>query len=242
MTHQNQIIIFCILAVIAAPLGTFTIIKTIKNLSRPPVNVLHRRGDIELGEYIQPTHPNQLEYIEPIRPNHIYQPLDIETLNYESYNWGNRVSTYWSDRVPTYYSGQPAPSYYTGGNPPSFNSVDRINCWLENENIFNSYFTFLIFIIIIFTIIFFKINSLYSMLLMIPFSTFEIDFRDSFEWKFNSYKVKPTISFMKLQSLTKDIDLLLLSLLDDNNYSMSFSFISSYKEWEKDKGNNPLFC
>jgi len=74
---------------------------------------------------------------------------------------------------------------------------------------------------------------------MTPFSTFEIDFRDSFDWKFNSYKVKPTISFMKLQTLTKDIDLLLLSLLDDVNYSMSFSFISSYKEWEQDKENNP---
>lgn len=91
-------------------------------------------------------------------------------------------------------------------------------------------------------IIFWKRNSLYSMLLMIPFSTFDIDFRDSFEWEFNSYRVKPMISYLKLQTLTKDIDLLLVSLLDDVNYSMSLSFISSYKEWEKDKGkNNPLF-
>ena len=77
---------------------------------------------------------------------------------------------------------------------------------------------------------------------MIPFSLFEINYRDSFEWKFNSYKVKPKISYLKLQTLTKDINSLLLSLVDDSNYSMSLSFISSYKEWEKDKwGNHPLF-
>jgi hypothetical protein len=85
-------------------------------------------------------------------------------------------------------------------------------------------------------------NSLYSISILIPFSTFEIDFRDSFEWKSNSYKFKPMISYIKLQDLTKDINLLLLSLLDDVNYSMTLSFISSYTEWEKDKRNNrPLF-
>jgi hypothetical protein len=34
-------------------------------------------------------------------------------------------------------------------------------------------------------------NSLYTMSLLIPFSLFEINFRDSFEWKFKSYRVKP---------------------------------------------------
>jgi hypothetical protein len=84
-------------------------------------------------------------------------------------------------------------------------------------------------------VIFWKRNSLYSMLLMIPFSTFDIDFRDSFKWELNSYRVKPMISYLKLQTLTKDINLLLVSLLDDVNYSMSLYFISSYKEWEDNK-------
>ena len=85
-------------------------------------------------------------------------------------------------------------------------------------------------------------NSLYTMSILIPFSSFDIDFRDSFDWKFNSYRFKPIISYMKLQSLTKDINLLLDSLANDVNYSMSLSFISSYKEWEKDKiKNHPLF-
>jgi hypothetical protein len=221
MTTQHQIIAICIIAVIAVPLGTFTAFKTINKLMRPPVNTLVRSGDIEL------------DYIEPTRPGYSYQPIDW--VNYEPYNW--------SDRVPTYYSGQPAPSYFSGGNPPSFNSGNGfyINSCLENENIFNSYFTFLIFIILILTIIFWKINSLYSMALLIPFSTFDIDFRDSFEWKFNSWKVKPKISYLKIQSLTKDINSLLLSLVDDENYSMSLSFISSYKEWNSNKENiHPL--
>jgi hypothetical protein len=53
MTTQHQIIAICVIAVIAVPLGTFTAIKTINKLMRPPVNVLVRSGDIELMDYIQ---------------------------------------------------------------------------------------------------------------------------------------------------------------------------------------------
>lgn len=45
MTTQDQIIIICILAFIAVPLGTFITIKTINKLSRPPVNALNRTAD-----------------------------------------------------------------------------------------------------------------------------------------------------------------------------------------------------
>lgn len=85
-------------------------------------------------------------------------------------------------------------------------------------------------------------NSLYTMSILIPFSLLEIDFRDSFEWKFNSYRVKPVISYFKIQTLAKDIIELLNSLKDDENYSMSLSFISSYNEWEENKDKiHPLF-
>jgi hypothetical protein len=80
------------------------------------------------------------------------------------------------------------------------------------------------------------------MSLMIPFSSFDIDFRDSFEWKFNSYRDKPVISYLKLQTLTKDIIKLLDSLEDNENFSMSLSFISSYKKWKENKNKvHPLF-
>lgn len=222
MTTQNEVIIICVLAFIAVPLGGFITIKTINKLTKPPVSSLNRQADIELVGYIEPSQPHNTYY--PIDLLHNQFPI-LERISYP----------------PTYYSGS-NPPFYRSGTLPYYQSVDgiNINCCLENENIFNSYFIFLI--IMFFVVIFWKRNSLYSMLLMIPFSTFDIDFRDSFEWEFNSYRIKPMISYLKLQTLTKDINLLLVSLLDDVNYSMSLSFISGYKEWEKDKLNiNPLF-
>lgn len=289
MTTQDQIIIICVLAFIAAPLGTFISIKTINKLTRPPVNTLTTTtGDIELGHYI-----------EPMRPPHSYQPID--SLNYEPYNW--------DERVPSFFTGEYPPSYYSGGNPPSFNSINRVYCPLEDyinldyilwiilfsvfllliwiyfmknikieQNIILLlglsiiYFQFslliqLIFLIIVFFLsnfllginpdnIQFKViraitfivilltfnNSLYNMCILFPFSFYEIDYRDSFEWKFDSYKVKPMISYLKIQTLTKDIINLLYSLNDDKYYSMSLSFISSYEKWVDDKQNiNPIF-
>jgi len=117
MTTQHQIIAFCVIALISVPLGTFVIIKTIKKLSSPPVNVLTRRGDIELGDYILPNNQNYLDLLES--PPQIYD------------RFSNYI-TYYGDRVPSYYSGQHAPSYQTGGNPPSFHTIDRINCPLED--------------------------------------------------------------------------------------------------------------
>jgi hypothetical protein len=85
-------------------------------------------------------------------------------------------------------------------------------------------------------------NSLYSISILIPFSFYEINFRDSFDWKLNSFRNKPKISYHNLQTLTKDIEVLLLSLSNDVNYSMSLSFISSYKEWKQNKEKiDPLF-
>jgi hypothetical protein len=114
------------------------------------------------------------------------------------------------------------------------NSPLELNSW--------DFTHWLIFLLIIGFIFFkyLKTNSLYTIL--IPFSFFEIDFRDSFEWKFNSCGVKPVISYFKIQTLAKDIIELLNSLKDDENYSMSLSFISSYKEWEENKDKiHPLF-
>lgn len=88
MTTQHQIITICVLAFIGVPLGTFTIIKTINKLSRPPVNTLHRSGDIELVDYIEQgySHPDLLQ-----SPPRIY----------------DRVGSYWSG-----WSSNP-PSYQT---------------------------------------------------------------------------------------------------------------------------------
>jgi len=222
MTTQHQIIAICVLAFIAVPLGTFITIKTINKLSRPPVNALNREtGDIEL-----------INYIEPSQPDNAYYPIDLVNNQFPVLE---RISY-----APTYYTGS-NPPFYRSGTLPYYQTVDgiNINSCLENENIIllNSYFIFLIIMFLV--IIFWKMNSLYSMLLMIPFSTFDIDFRDSFEWKFNSYRDKHKISYLKLQKLTEDINLLLLSLEDVENYSMSLSYISSYKLWKNNKEKVP---
>jgi hypothetical protein len=251
MTTQHQIIAFSIIAFISVPLFTFVTIKTINKLTRPQVNSLIRtRGDIEL------------DYINPVQPDQVYQPLDMPNPNYIN----------WSDRVPSFYTGRYPPSYFSGGNPPSFHTNDRslINCCLE-DNINLDYIFYIILFcvflllvrkliisnqlitvkiiillvramaIIVIIFIIFK-NSLYNIAILIPFSLFEIDFRDSFEWKFDSYGLKPTISYLKLQTLTKNVIELLDSLKDDANYSMSLSYISSYKEWQDNKDKvHPLF-
>ena len=225
MTTQHQIIAICILVLIAVPVGTFTTIKTINWLTRPPVNALRREtGDIEL-----------INYIEPSQPVNAYHPIDLVNNQFPVLE---RISY-----PPTYYSGS-NPPFYRSGTLPYYQSVDgiNINSCLENENIIllNSYFIFLIILFLL--IIFLKMNSLYAMTLLIPFSSFDIDFRDSFDWELNSHRDKPKISYLKLQSLTGDINLLLLSLEDDENYSMSLSYISSYKLWKDNKEKvHPLF-
>lgn len=121
MTTQQQIIAFCVIGVVAVPLGTFTTIKLIKRLTRPPVNTIVRSGDIELVDVVQPTRPQQT-----------YNQFDLLNAEYPSFPRTSNYSHYY-DRVPTFYSGNP-PSYRTG-TLPSYQSVDRfyINSCLENS-------------------------------------------------------------------------------------------------------------
>lgn len=280
--------------------------------------IIYRVNSIPIHNRLRRSHGDiELNFIEPSQPGHAYLPLDTlnpNYMSYETYNWGERVSSYWSNRLPSYFSGQHAPSYYSGGNPPSFNSVDRgfINCSLE-DNINLDYilwlFLFYVFLLLIRKLIIsnkiniekiitlllllglsiiylqfgllplaqiiiwinvfflsnfllginpdniiFKVirataiivtifiinslifnNSLYNISILIPFSLFEIDFRDSFDWKMSSHKVKPIISYLPIQTLTENIIKLQHSLNVDENYSMSFSFISSYTKWQDNK-------
>jgi uncharacterized protein YneF (UPF0154 family) len=219
MTTHDQIIIICVLAFIAVPLGTFITIKTINKLSRPPVNTLVRSGDIEL-----------VDYIDPAQPSYNYPDLLEST-------YGRITSL-----APTYQTGV-LPSYRSG-TLPYYQSVDGfINCPLELHLWDLTLLLIYLYIIgFIITIKYFKKMELYNLSLLIPFSSFEIDFRDSFEWKFDSSRVKSKISYLKLQTLTGDIIKLLDSLEDYENYSMSLSFISSYKEWQDNKDKvHPLW-
>lgn len=160
--------------------------------------------------------------------------------------------------APTYYTG-PNPPSYQSGILPRYQSVDGIDFIANSclENTINLDFLIIlisiliitllirqkygrekllsILILILITFIIFKMSSLYAMSILLPFCSFDIDFRDSFEWELNSYRDKPKISYLLIQTLTRDITKLLDSLTDDENYSMSLSFISSYKEWKDNK-------
>jgi hypothetical protein len=68
MTNQDQVIMACVLAAIALPLGSFYTYKAVNKFMRPIENRLVRtHGDIELN-YIQPaqTYPDLLESPAPI--------------------------------------------------------------------------------------------------------------------------------------------------------------------------------
>jgi len=120
----TQTIIFCILAAVAVPVGTFTTIKCIKKLTSHPVNTLHRRPDIELVDYITPTQP----------PNSFQIDLENYNLPYiypPSYRSGI-LPSYRSDILPLYENGY------------------NIHCCLENEymNIYFIIFSISIFLIL----------------------------------------------------------------------------------------------
>ncbi len=218
MTQQETIWII-VTACFASTFGVYVGVKLIKRYTRPPINSLIRGGDIELN------------YIEPSQPVHAYHPLDLNNFQFPT---DGRITSY----VPSYETGL-IPSYRSG-TLPSYHTSDRfyINSPLELNSWNFSLLLILIFLSIIIGFIIFKYfkTNLYSTSILIPFSYFEIDFRDSFEWEFNSHGIKPKITYLKIQTLTTDIEYLLASLSDEVNYSMSLSFISSYKEWKEDKG------
>lgn len=132
----------------------------------------------------------------------------------------------------------------TRNTPPDYLQINDnfINSPLELDSLDINHWLIFLLIIIIIGFKCLKTNSIYGMSILIPFSLFEINFRDSFEWKFNSYRVKSEISYLKIQTLTEEIINLLNSLDNNENYSMSLSFISSYNEWKDNKEKlYPLF-
>lgn len=257
MTTQHQIIAMCIIVFIAVPLGTFTTIKCIKKLTRVPENTLIRSGDIELVDFIEPTRPQQTyDLLGQHFP--IYDRFQSYPPSYET----GVIPSYRSGTLPTYQSIEGININCCLENNINLEIILLVFIFLcflilwriRNNPWFNNFIErfllihqveirilWIVLAVFIMNSLIFN-NSLYSISILIPFSFYDINFRDSFDWKFNSYGVKPKISYHNLQTLTNDINLLLLSLEDDVNYSMSLSFIPNYKEWKENKeGIHPLF-
>jgi hypothetical protein len=57
---NSNIIILVVTVTISSTLGVYVLIRKTIQYTRPPVNTLVRSGDIELVDYIEPTHPQQV--------------------------------------------------------------------------------------------------------------------------------------------------------------------------------------
>lgn len=209
---HTDIIIIVATLSFASTFGVYAVIRKINHYTSPPVNTLHWTGDLELQEVIDPI-----------------QHINVRDIDLSS--------------LPQYPQAMVNSNHLSIGwdYPPRYSQLVNSPLELDSWN----FILWLLILLVLIAFIIFKywiLNSFYDMSIMIPFSFFEIDYRDSFEWEFNSYRVKAKISYLKIQTLTQDLISLLNSLKEDENYSMSLSFILSYKKWKDDKKNNsPLF-
>lgn len=226
----------------------------------PGRNVLVRRhGDIELQDYIQP-----LDNTRDIDLSSLPQyPTNQAIINHTPIRWDLYPVPRYSQLTEISAPGYSQLTENSGNILPRYSNLtdNYINCPLENiinpdfiiwiisffmmvlvvvillKIILHSKEFHVIIIMALIAIIYYNLNylSLGAMSLLIPFSVFDINFRDSFDWEFDSYRAKHKISYLKIQTLTEDLIKLLNSLMDDKDYSMSLSFISSYKEWQENK-------
>jgi hypothetical protein len=59
MSHSD-IIWIIVTATFSSTVGVYAAVRYIKLHTRPPVNTLVRSGDLQLVDYIEPTHPPQV--------------------------------------------------------------------------------------------------------------------------------------------------------------------------------------
>lgn len=226
MSNTEKIWIIAGIATFAGTLGLLVGLREIVHRvnSIPVHNRLTRsHGDIELGNYI-----------EPVQPPHSYQPIDLVNLNYEPYNW--------ADRVPSYYTG-PAPSYYSGGNPPSFNTVDRIyiNSSLE-DSINLDYILWLILFcvsllmlrkLIISILVYNSRNILISSAFMTPLSISRISYINDLDIPaFNDFESEKIEIFRKFT--IKETSDFLNKLEDNESFIIDIGFIPNIALWDLD--------
>jgi hypothetical protein len=118
MSHTDYIIII-LGASLMLTMGVCVAIREVNHYARSEENVLTRRGDIELGDYIEPTRPLQV---------HDPRNLDLISPQWPTYQ---RVSTH----APSYETGA-APSYQTG-TLPSYQSDNRLYIYSSLEDSIN---------------------------------------------------------------------------------------------------------
>lgn len=260
-----EIILSALFLTFVSTAGVYVAIKHVNLYTRTPVNTLHRGSDIELVDYIAPTRPQQI-YNYPDLESQFQINENVSNLYSKIPSiWSGTPPSY--GRIPSYWSGTP-PSYHTMDRlnincclEKNINQYFNEILWLiflsiiiafiiyfiiyfkqTKTSVFSNKLSLLILTVFCTNLLMNSLDVIYAMTLLFPFSVFDVDYRDSFEWKVNSFRVKPIISYLKLLKLTEDITKLLNSLDHEENYSLGLSFIHNYTLWIDNKELlNPLF-
>lgn len=105
MSHTDLILIISIIG-ISSTVGVYVIIRFVKQYTRTPENLLQRRGDIELDNFIEPTQPAQVYYpsgLESLQsqPNSLIRTMPVERLQSLDLESNNLIQSAQVDRLNT---------------------------------------------------------------------------------------------------------------------------------------------
>jgi hypothetical protein len=82
---NSDIIIITVTLTLVSTLGVFAAIRVVNQYTRAPENTLVRSGDIELGDYIEPTQPTQVyqypDLIQPMYNRDSFLPPSYHTID-----------------------------------------------------------------------------------------------------------------------------------------------------------------
>lgn len=225
MTHSQAWIIIGT-ASFAATFGVFVAIRRINYYTTTPVNTLVRRGDIELGDYIEPVRGQQTYNYTDL----LAQPSPIH----------ERIHDY--GRVP---------SYFSGGNPPSYYSYQPIDRWNINSSLEDSInpdyilISFILGVLFIILVKYYILNTNSHMVFTKGISTEVITFRNNYQEILSSKLNKGDRGFFlnygEIQNLIlkhgwseEDIKVWLDSL-NDQDYNVTIEILSDlsaiHTEW-----------
>lgn len=212
--NSNTIILLST-GIFASTFGVYVAVRLIKRYTTSPENILVRsRGDIEMTDYIEPIRGQQSYNYHDL----LAQPSPIH------------------DRIPNY--GR-IPSYWSG-NPPSYQTVDRVNCPLEDYiNLDYILIWFILGVLLFFLVNYFWskfLNSKSQTVFTNGISTEEITFRNNYQEILSSKLNKDNGGFflnfgeIEIQNLrhgwTEEDIKIWLNSLNDPDYNVTIEILT----------------
>jgi hypothetical protein len=166
MSHTD-IIIITVTVFISSTAGLYAVLKYINQHTRPPVNTLTRRGDIEL-QYIEPSSNNNLDLLQP-QPVHtserVYNiseviPERVPCTSEATYNTSDGISNYLSQPEQVYSIENTLYSNYCSEDSMNMQTVPSYiySCLEDSINLNYIYFILFIYLFILFIYLFIYFN------------------------------------------------------------------------------------